>query len=74
MIVKSFNVVAIISLKRNDYRIHFWCMSKDEAINIMKSFDLKEKEKWIIVKIYVSKMNNNNNSYHRNKERLQEQA
>ena len=43
MIVKSFNVVAIISLKRYDYRIHFWCMSKDEAINIMKSFDLKEK-------------------------------
>ena len=41
MIVKSFNVVAIISLKRNYYRIHFWCMSKDEAINIMKSFDLK---------------------------------
>ena len=74
MIVKSFNVVAIISLKRNDYRIHSWCMSKDEAINIMKSFDLKEKEKWIIVKIYVSKMNNNNTSYHRNKERLQEQA
>ena len=29
----SFNV-AIVSVKGNDYKIHFWYMSKDEAINL----------------------------------------
>ena len=32
----SFNDVTIVSIKGNDYRIHFWYMSKDDAINIMK--------------------------------------
>ena len=31
----SFNV-AIVSVKGNDYKIHFWYMSKDEAINLFK--------------------------------------
>ena len=39
----SFNDVAIDSHKLHNYRIHFWCMSKDEAINIMKISDLCEK-------------------------------
>ena len=30
----SFNDVAIVSVKRNDYRIHFWYISKDKAINL----------------------------------------
>ena len=28
----NFNDVAIVSIKGNDYRIHFWYMSKDDAI------------------------------------------
>ena len=28
-----FNDSATVSIKRNNYRIHFWYMSKDEAIN-----------------------------------------
>ena len=32
----NFNEVAIVSIKGNDYRIHFWYMSKDEAISIMQ--------------------------------------
>ena len=28
----SFNDVAIVSIKGNDYRIHFWCISKNDAI------------------------------------------
>ena len=32
----SFNDVAIVSVKGNDYRIHFWYMSKNEAINLLK--------------------------------------
>ena len=39
----NFNDVAIVSVKGNDYRIHFWYMSKDDAINIMKNSSLSEK-------------------------------
>ena len=39
----NFNDVAIVSVKRNDYRIRFWYMSKDDAINIMKHSNLNEK-------------------------------
>ena len=38
----SFNDVATV-VKGNDYRIHFWYMSKDDAISIMKNSDIKEK-------------------------------
>ena len=31
----SFNNVAIVYVKGNAYRIHFWYMSKDDTINIM---------------------------------------
>ena len=33
----NFNYVAIVSIKVNDYRIHFWYMSKDDAISIMNN-------------------------------------
>ena len=39
----NFNDVAIVSVKGSDYRIHFWYMSKDDAINIIKNFDLNRK-------------------------------
>ena len=39
----NFNDVAIVSIKENDYRIHFWYMSKDGAISIMKNSNLNEK-------------------------------
>ena len=35
----NFNDVAIISVKRSDYRIHFWYMSKDDAMNLMEIVD-----------------------------------
>ena len=38
-----FNNVAIVSVKGSDYIIHFWYMSKDDAINIMKNSNLNEK-------------------------------
>ena len=28
----NFNYVAIVSIKGNDYRIHFWYVSKNDAI------------------------------------------
>ena len=39
----DFNDFVILSVKGNDYRIHFWYMSKDDAINIMKNSNLNEK-------------------------------
>ena len=36
----NFNDVAIVSVKQSDYRIHFWCMSKGDAINIMNNSNL----------------------------------
>ena len=38
----NFIDVAIVSIKRNDYRIQFWYMNKDDAINIMKNFYFKK--------------------------------
>ena len=38
----NFNDAAIVSIKGNNYRIHFWYMSKDDAISIMKDSDLNE--------------------------------
>ena len=31
----GFNNIAIVYIKENAYRIHFWYMSKDDAINII---------------------------------------
>ena len=39
----SFNDVAIVSVKESNYRIHFWYMSKYDAINIMRNSNLNEK-------------------------------
>lgn len=39
----NFNNFDIVSVGRNDYRIHFWFMTKSEAVNKMKKVDLSEK-------------------------------
>ena len=36
----NFNDVAIVSVKGGDYRIYFLYVSKDDAMNIMKNFNL----------------------------------
>ena len=33
----NFNDAAIAFVKGSDYRIHFWYMNKNDAINIMKN-------------------------------------
>ena len=38
----NFNEVAIVSLKGNDYRIHFWYMTKNDAIAVITNSNLKE--------------------------------
>ena len=47
----NFNDVAIISVKGSDYRIHFWYLSKVDAINIMNNFNLNKK-KWFILNFF----------------------
>ena len=39
----SFNNIAIVHVKGNAYRIYFWYMSKDDAINIMNGSKLVHK-------------------------------
>ena len=39
----NFNNIAIVSVKGSDYRIYFWYMSKDDAINIMNNSHLNDK-------------------------------
>ena len=40
----SFNDVAIVYVKESVYRIHFWYMSKDNAICKMNNFNLVDKK------------------------------
>ena len=40
----SFNDVSIVSVKGNDYRIHFWYMSNDDAISIIHNSNLINKK------------------------------
>ena len=39
----GFNNVAIVYVKWSAYRIHFWCMSKDDAIKITNGSNLVDK-------------------------------
>ena len=39
----SFNDVAIVYIKGSAYRIHFWYISKDDAISIMNNSNLIDK-------------------------------
>ena len=41
--VMSFNNVAIVYVKGSAHRIHFWYVSKGDAINIMNGSDLVNK-------------------------------
>ena len=39
----SFNNVAIVYVKRSSYRINFWYMNKDDAINLINGSNLVDK-------------------------------
>ena len=39
----SFNDIAIAYVKGNSCKIHFWYMTKDDAINIINGFNLVDK-------------------------------
>ena len=39
----NFNDFAIVSINGSDYRIHFWYMSKNDAINLLNNSVLDNK-------------------------------
>ena len=39
----GFNNIVVVYVGENAYRIHFWYMSKDDAINIMNGSNLDDK-------------------------------
>ena len=41
----SLNNVAIVYFKVSVYRIHFWYMSEDDAINIINGSNLADKSR-----------------------------
>ena len=53
----SFNNAAIVYVKESAYRINFWYMSKDDAINIMNGSNLVDKRGGVydIFLLYVKK-------------------
>ena len=65
----NFNNVAIASIKGSDYRIPFWCMSKNDTLNIMKNSNLDEKSGSLSKHIIIYK-NGWNNNYQRNRETI----
>ena len=38
-----FNDIAVVSIKRSDYRSYFWYMSKNDAINLLNNSVLDNK-------------------------------
>ena len=39
----GFNNIGIVYIKENAYRIHFWYMCKDDAVNMMTGSNLVDK-------------------------------
>lgn len=48
----SFSGVAIVPVKGNSYRIHFWSANKDKAVSLLKKADLNLKSKQIFIFYY----------------------
>ena len=49
------SLIAIVYVKGNTYRINFWYMSKDDAVNIMNGSNLVDKKKIIANSFIVYK-------------------
>ena len=41
----NFNDIAVVYVKKSAYRIYFWYVSKDDAINIMNGSNLVYKRR-----------------------------
>ena len=47
------NDVAIVYVKGNAYRIHFWYMRKDDAISIINNSNLNNKMSVLLFLLYI---------------------
>ena len=56
----NFNDVGIFSIKRSDYKIHFWHINKDDAISIMNNSDINEKKDYYKLFLLHIKMGEEN--------------
>ena len=62
----NFNNVAIVYVKGNAYRIHFWYMSKDDVINITNGSNLVDKRGVLhIFLLYIKMSESAYLTYHR---------
>ena len=48
----SFNYVVIVFVKGSAYRIHFWYLSKDDAIDIINGSNLND-EKGVLQDFFI---------------------
>ena len=51
----SFNNIAIVYVKGSAYRIHFWYMSKDDAINVDDAINIMVLN-WLIKEVFYKKI------------------
>ena len=58
----NFNDVAIASDKRSDYRLQFWYLSNNDAINIMNSSNVNEKSGSL--QVFLSYIKMTEETYH----------
>ena len=66
----SFNNAAVIYVKRNAYRIHFWYISKNDASNIMNGSNLADKMGVLTFFLLYIKMSENTDlTYYKKKQR-----
>ena len=83
----NFNDVAIVSINGNDYRIHFWYMSKNDAINKMNNFNFKKVDHYNFFSLYIKEsetvyyernrdmiLNRSKDYYENNKELLRQRV
>ena len=70
----SFNDVAVVYVKGNTCRIHFWYMGKDDAISIMNNSNLIDK-KGVLQFFFISyKKMRNTTYYQRNRDTILNRA
>ena len=48
----GFNNIAIVYIKGSGYRIHFWYISKDDAVNITNDSNLVDKTSILYIYIF----------------------
>ena len=51
----NLNDVAIVSVNGSNYVIHFWYMSKNDTINIMRNSNLNEKSGSLYIFLIIYK-------------------